>query len=345
MSRIALAVKYRPQTMEDVTEQGATLQILKKQLTNGTFKNTYLFCGPAGCGKTTIARILAKDINKGQGQPIEIDAASNNSVENIRQIITDSQQRSFAGEYKVYILDECHALSNNAWQAMLKLIEEPPAKTIFIFCTTDPQKIPATIISRVQRFDFQRISFDGVVNRLVYILNQEKQFPENIELNWESDAINFIAKVCDGGMRDGITMMDKAISYSTNLTLSNVVKALGTVNYDTMFELTNSVIDQKQEDVMKIINTIYSEGTDLKQFMKDYSLFLLDLIRYMKTKSFQFVKIPELYKDKMEATILDTNTFLYRLLRRVIKLNDTVKWEHKSRDIIEMELILACVED
>lgn len=169
----ALAIKYRPQTFEDLTEQSAVVTILTNQIETNTIKHGYLFCGGAGTGKTTSARIFANMINKGAGTPIELDAASNNSVEDIRRLTEDAQTQSIDSEYKVFVIDECHSLSNQAWQAMLKTLEEPPAKAIFIFCTTNPEKIPATILSRVQRYNFQRISFEGIVNRLKYVLQQE----------------------------------------------------------------------------------------------------------------------------------------------------------------------------
>jgi len=175
MATRTLAIKYRPRVWGDVVEQGSTKIILQQQLESGEVKNAYLFCGPAGCGKTTCARIFANDINKGEGNPIELDAASNNGVDDVREIINQAKTKSLNSEYKIFIIDECHALSNSAWQAMLKIIEEPPAKSIFIFATTDPQKIPKTILSRVQRYDFQRISQKGIVDRLKYILDEENK--------------------------------------------------------------------------------------------------------------------------------------------------------------------------
>lgn len=171
----SLAIKYRPKKWEDVVEQSSTTVILQNQLSTGNIQNAYLFCGGAGTGKTTCARIFANEINHGAGIPIELDAASNNSVDDIRGIIAQSKTASLDSEYKVFILDEVHALSNSAWQAMLKVLEEPPKKSIFIMCTTDPQKIPKTILSRVQRFNFQRISQKGIVNRLKYILDEENK--------------------------------------------------------------------------------------------------------------------------------------------------------------------------
>ena len=175
-----LAVKYRPTSWDEVSEQSSTKIILQQQLKSGEVKNAYLFCGPAGCGKTTCARIFANDINKGEGNPIELDAASNNGVDDVRNIIQQAKTKSINSEYKIFIIDECHALSNSAWQAMLKIIEEPPAKSIFIFCTTDPQKIPKTILSRVQRYDFQRISQEGIVERLERILELENNEVESV---------------------------------------------------------------------------------------------------------------------------------------------------------------------
>lgn len=172
-SRKSLAIKYRPRTFDDVVEQNSIKIILQQQIAEGSFKSAYLFVGGAGTGKTTCARIFANDINKGEGNPIELDAASNNGVDDVREIIQQAKTKSLDSEYKIFIIDECHALSNSAWQAMLKIIEEPPAKSIFIFCTTNPERIPKTILSRVQRYDFNRISTEGIVNRLKYILEQE----------------------------------------------------------------------------------------------------------------------------------------------------------------------------
>ena len=170
---MTLANKYRPKTFEDVSEQGAIKTIIENQIEHNDVRNAYLFCGGAGTGKTTCARIVANMINEGKGTPTELDAASNNSVEDVRRIITDSKFKSLDSKYKIYIIDECHSLSNAAWQAMLKLLEEPPKYTVFIFCTTEPHRIPNTILSRVQRYNFQRISLQGITQRLLYILEQE----------------------------------------------------------------------------------------------------------------------------------------------------------------------------
>ena len=159
----SLAVKYRPHAFEDVCGQESIIKILNMQASTKRVSNAYLFCGASGCGKTTIARIFASKINEGKGTPIEIDAASHNGVEAVKTLVKGASERSLDSEYKVIILDECHSITNQGWQAFLKGIEEPSEYTIFIFCTTDPQKIPPTIINRVQRFNFQRISNDKII--------------------------------------------------------------------------------------------------------------------------------------------------------------------------------------
>lgn len=175
MATKSLAIKYRPHDWESVVEQDTIKVILKQQLETGTIKHAYLFVGSAGTGKTTCARIFADEINHHKGNPIEQDAASNNSVDDARVLIQQARTQPLDSEYKVFIIDECHMLTNAAWNAMLKLIEEPPAKSIFIFCTTDPQKIPKTIMSRVQRYDFQRISQEGIFDRLLHIIEEENK--------------------------------------------------------------------------------------------------------------------------------------------------------------------------
>lgn len=338
----SLAIKYRPTSFDDVVEQGSIKVILRQQLENDETKNAYLFCGGAGTGKTTCARIFANEINKFHGNPIEMDAASNSSVDDVREIIQQAKTKSLDSEYKVFIIDECHSLSNTAWQALLKLIEEPPAKSIFIFCTTDPQKIPKTILSRVQRYDFQRISHDGVMNRLFAILESEQELMP--EINWEATAIDYIAKLADGGMRDAITLMDKCLAYSTNLTIDNVVSALGTVDYATMCALTYAIVfDRDSAHTIKIIEEVHRSGKDLKQFIKTYMNFMLDVNKYVCLKSLDFLEVPITYEGDMK-NLAGKKDECKKLLGTLIKLNADVKWDTAPKSMIEATLIIECEE-
>lgn len=338
MSVITLANKYRPRVFEDVVEQGAIKLILQEQLKTNTQKNCYLFTGGAGTGKTTCARIFANEINKQQGSPIEIDAASNNGVENVREIIDNAKYKALDAPYKVYIIDECHMLSTGAWNAMLKLLEEPPAQTIFIMCTTDPQKIPATILSRVQRYDFQRITFDGIVARLSYICSQEN-------VNASREALEYIAKLADGGCRDSITLLDKCISYQADVTIESAVEALGTVDYGTMFELTNAVLSSKKAMTITTIEQVYRKGFDLKQFMKQYSFFLLDVYKYYLMQNFEYVQLPSIYKNQLQKYTDEEFEEILEMLRKVIELNNAIKWETMPKPLIEATFVLMCAGD
>ena len=332
----ALAIKYRPQTFEDLTEQSAVVTILTNQIETNTIKHGYLFCGGAGTGKTTSARIFANMINKGAGTPIELDAASNNSVEDIRRLTEDAQTQSIDSEYKVFVIDECHSLSNQAWQAMLKTLEEPPAKAIFIFCTTDPQKIPNTILSRVQRYNFQRISQEGIVQRLLYILRCEGAIASTHLV----EAVEYIAKIADGGMRDAITLMDKCLSFSSDLTVENVIKALGVTDYNTMFDLNNAFFENDKPKLIKIVSDVYSSGMDLKLFIKTYFEFLLDLNVYCLTKELSMTKIPEIWLDEMKSYGSHEWSVSNNLLTYITDLQSSIKWEQNPKAVIIAKFIL-----
>lgn len=332
----SLAVKYRPKSWSEVSEQDSVCKILNNQIDTNTIRNGYLFCGGAGTGKTTCARIFADQINKGQGAPIELDAASNNSVEDIRKLIEQAQTQSLDSEYKTFIIDECHSLSNQAWQAMLKTLEEPPAKSVFIFCTTNPEKIPATILSRVQRFNFQRISQDGVVKRLDYILEQE--IKENDNIQYQMSAIELIAKIADGGMRDAITLMDKCLSYSEILSVENVINALGIADYDTMLKLTEVINAKDVKEIITILNNVYSSGIDLRQFIKNYFEFILDANIYSVTGNEDMVKLPDRIIRKLESSL--NSEIYFDLLEFLVDLQGKIKWAQNVKAVVISEFML-----
>lgn len=644
MSRISLAVKYRPSTFEDVVEQSAIKDILMDQIETGTFQHSYLFCGPAGCGKTTAARIFAKDINGGKGSPIEVDAASNNGVDNVRDIIDGARRKPLDCDYKTYIIDECfhkdtlvktplgdrrissikpgdsvynmtgtatvtnvfvnhvftnrlccvivngepiittvdhlfftdegwveaqnlvegdvlydyntmssmrsrvsgagklhsknlfdevqeyfdfsngdrkkgfrtpetadegkqpydesghsqengtdsyrkrelskllsrsrrewalyeaadsfeeftgygvearvsysnespkvgaslsyqlqsrprlarfeagdrggwcrpqyeiatvarreesqisaeyrvdgveiyergnndelferyfsrgelcaetvemydlevnghpsyfaggvlvhncHMLSIGAWNAMLKLLEEPPATAIFIMCTTDPQKIPATILSRVQRYNFSKISLDSIINRLRYIVaceNNEilKSGGPDGAYEVEEEAIQYIAKLSDGGMRDAITMLDKCLSLTDTVTVKDAVRALGTVDYSTHFDLLFQLECGNKGQAVKLIEDVYNSGKDLKQFIKQFQYFVLDVCKFCTFHDFKYVNIPALpeYKQKLED---DDRDMALAVLEWVRELNSSLRWESNPKAIVQSSVFL-----
>ena len=324
-----LAVIYRPKKFEDVCEQKNVIGILQNQLASGECKNAYLFCGGAGTGKTTCARIFANELNGGKGVPIEIDGASNNGVENVRGIIDQAKYMPLEGQYKVYIIDECHMLSIGAWNAMLKLLEEPPARTIFIFCTTDPQKIPATILSRVQKYDFCRISREGIVARLQYICKQEN-------LTADKDALEYLATLAAGGMRDAISLMDKCFSYSKELTLESATQALGLVSYDTLLHILVEVKNADVEAVLREIDTVYKRGLDIKQFIKTFATFVIDMTIYATTGRMIFTRLPSTYKSSLDALIKNfSNSDLMYLMDNMLKLQSDIKYDPSPLPMVQ----------
>jgi len=335
----SLALKYRPHDWDDLVEQSSTKTILEQQLNTGTFKQAYLFVGPAGTGKTTSARIFANKINNQKGTPIEIDAASHGNVDDIRELSVQAKLKPLEGDYKIFIIDECHCLSSAGWSAMLKLIEEPPVTAIFIFCTTDVQKVPKTIMSRCQRFDFQRISQEKIKDRLLYILEKE-----NFD-GWEEEGVEYIAKLADGGMRDAITMLDKCLDYNSFLSMENVIQALGAVDYDFMIDLTNAVIAMDQKQIIEIIEHIHAKGKDLKLFVKRYIQFLLDIKKWSIGCAWRYMQLPKLNTYEEWLRNIKKWDTVHNLFEVMVKLSADIKYSSSPRYDIEAALLLIGDED
>jgi DNA polymerase-3 subunit gamma/tau len=337
-----LAVKYRPQTFEDVVEQDNIKKILMNQLNNG-IRNAYLFCGPAGCGKTTNGRLFAKAINNGDtSNLVELDAASHSGVEDVRKLIADSKFKPVGCRYRVFIIDECHSLSNTAWQSFLKCLEEPTPTSVFIFCTTDPQKIPKTIISRVQQFDFSKITHTGIVNRLKYIIDKENEQGNNY--TYDEDSISYIAKLAEGGMRSAITLMEKTLGLNDRITMETVVASIGVLKHSTMFDLTDYLCKMNKKGVIQTVEDIHRSGYDLKLFVKNYTDFVLDLCKYDLFRDFENLFIPNTYEDRIKRYERQDFDFFLDLLNSLIQLGNNIKWDPTPKPLIESTLLLLCTE-
>lgn len=289
----ALYRKYRPQTFDDVSGQGAVTQTLKTQLVTGKMSHAYLFTGSRGTGKTSCAKILAKAVNclhPEDGNPcncceacraidsgscmdvLEIDAASNNGVDNVRDLRDDAIYTPSQVKMRVYIIDEVHMLSISAFNALLKIIEEPPEHLLFILATTELHKVPATILSRCQRFSFRRISQEDIANRLQYVAYQE-----NIDL--DDSAARVLARLADGGMRDGLSLLDQCASATTGeLTAERVYACLGIAGERRCGELMGYVSDHDTKKALELFNRLYTEGKDLGALLDELACLTRDLL-------------------------------------------------------------------
>ena len=296
----ALYRKYRPKTFDEVAGQEVVVKTLKNSVTNNKINHAYLFAGPRGCGKTTIAKIFAKLVNcenSSNGIPcnkcvcctqsneqnmdvIEMDAASNNGVDEIREINNKVKLAPTLGKYKIYIIDEVHMLTIGAFNALLKTLEEPPAHVIFILATTDPHKVPITILSRCQRFDLKKISDEQIYNRLKYICDNE-----NIKI--EEDAIFEIARLGDGSLRDAISILDQVVAYTNEtITLNDIHEVNGTISQDNVFELINCAVNNNLTGVINKINEYSNRGKSIVKITEEIILFLRNSILFKTTSDF-----------------------------------------------------------
>jgi DNA polymerase-3 subunit gamma/tau len=335
-----LATKYRPKKFGDLVCQDNVKIVLQNQIDLNEFKQAYLFCGSAGTGKTTSARIFANEINKGEGRIVEIDGASNNGVDNIRNLIDNCKMKSLDGTYKVFIIDEVHMLSIGAFNALLKILEEPPKGTIFILCTTDPQKIPATILSRVQRFDFKRIPTQRIMNRLTYIIEKENQ-TRTEQIEYTDEALQYIAQLAEGGMRDAITKLDTVLGFTQNITSDAVIKCLGLTSTQFILEIIDNIIAKEPKNILGAIDTIFLEGKDLKLFIKDSIKVLIDVIKFKMGSSSD--NIPQSCQAKV-TNIIEHSTpgQLLSILDSYNSLYFKIKYEHNPKIFIESEMLYLC---
>ena len=317
MSYTALYRKFRPSTFDQVKGQDHIVQTLKNQINANRIGHAYLFCGTRGTGKTSVAKIFAKAVNcehPVDGSPcnecetcrgitngsamnvIEIDAASNNGVDNIRQIRDEIQYSPSSGKYTVYIIDEVHMLSIGAFNALLKTLEEPPAYVIFILATTEPHKIPITILSRCQRYDFKRISIDTIAARLSELMEKE-----SIEV--EDKAIRYVAKAADGSMRDALSLLDQCIAFylGQKLTYDNVLDVLGAVDNEIFSRLTRSVIDSDVTTSLNILDEIIMQGRELGQFVNDFIWYLRNLMLIKTSDDDEIMEVIDASAERIEA--------------------------------------------
>ena len=294
MAYQALYRKWRPLEFEDVKGQEHIVTTLKNQIRADRIGHAYLFCGTRGTGKTTVAKIFAKAVNYEHpvdGSPcgecptckaiaegrsmnvIEIDAASNNGVDNIREIRDEVQYSPTEGRYKVYIIDEVHMLSIGAFNALLKTLEEPPAYVIFILATTEAHKIPVTILSRCQRYDFHRISIETIAGRLSQLMEAE-------HINVEEKAIRYVAKAADGSMRDALSLLDQCIAFylGQDLKYENVLEVLGAVDTAVFAEMLSYILKADTYACMQLLEQIIMQGRDLGQFVSDFVWYLRNLL-------------------------------------------------------------------
>lgn len=356
---IVSARKYRPTNFKSVVGQASITTTLKNAIKNNHLAQAYLFCGPRGVGKTTCARIFAKTINcKNLDENVEpcnncescesfnqnrsyniheLDAASNNSVEDIRNLIEQVRIPPQVGKYSIYIIDEVHMLSAQAFNAFLKTLEEPPAHAIFILATTEKHKIIPTILSRCQIFDFNRIKVDDTVDYLENIAKNE-------EIAYETDALNIIAQKADGAMRDALSIFDQVVSFSgSNITYQNVIENLNVLDYDYYFKLTDAFLSNKISDTLIIFSEIIDKGFDAHHFINGLSEHFRNLLVCRDQITIQLLEVGANIRDKYKEQTCNCNEdFLFNALEISNKCDISYRLSKNKRLHIELTLISLC---
>ena len=357
MSYQALYRKWRPQVFADVKGQDHIVKTLQNQIGSGRIGHAYLFCGTRGTGKTTVAKILARAVNcehPVDGSPcgecpscrqiaagtslnvVEIDAASNNGVENIREIREEVQYPPTEGKYRVYIIDEVHMLSTGAFNALLKTLEEPPSYVIFILATTEVHKIPITVLSRCQRYDFRRITLDTITARL-------KELTEAENMPVEDKALRYVAKAGDGSMRDALSLLDQcaAFHFGETLTYEHVLDVLGAVDNSVFRELFHAIRENRTKDCILKLEEMVVQGRELSQFVVDFIWFLRNLL-LLKTaddaEDLLDMSEDNLAQMREDAALVDENT-LMRYIRVFSELSNQIRFANQKRVLIELAFI------
>lgn len=360
MSYTALYRKFRPTEFSDVKGQDHIVTTLKNQIGADRIGHAYLFCGTRGTGKTTIAKIFAKAVNcehPVDGNPcgecasckaiaagtsmnvIEIDAASNNGVDNIREIRDEVAYSPTEGKYKVYIIDEVHMLSIGAFNALLKTLEEPPSYVIFILATTEAHKIPITILSRCQRYDFRRITTETIADRLRELMEEE-------QVEAEERALTYVAKAGDGSMRDALSLLDQCIAFylGQKLTYDHVLEVLGAVDFDVFSGLFRKICAQDVTSVIRELEQIILQGRELSQFVVDFIWYLRNLLMLKSDPGMEEaldVSSEQLIQMKEEITLADADT-LMRYIRVFSELSGQLRYATQKRVLVEIALIKLC---
>ncbi len=360
MSYTALYRKFRPGLFEDVKGQEHIVTTLKNQIKANRIGHAYLFTGTRGTGKTTVAKIFAKTVNcerPTENGPcgecrtckaiaagasmnvIEIDAASNNGVDNIREIVDEVSYSPAEGKYKVYIIDEVHMLSIGAFNALLKTLEEPPSYVIFILATTEVHKLPITILSRCQRYDFKRISIDTITGRM-----QELIDAEGVQV--EEKALRYIAKTADGSMRDALSLLEQCIAFhlGSELTYDKVLDVLGAVDTEVFSRLLRHVLDKDVLGCVKLLEEIVMQGRELTQFVTDFSWYLRNLMLVQSSDNLEDVidmSSDNLERLKEEAAMVEMSTII-RYIRIFSELAGQIKYASQKRILVEIALIKLC---
>lgn len=336
---MSLANKYRPSDFDSVIGQGVIVEMVKTMCESSQLSNrNFLFTGPAGCGKTTLGRLIAKSLNGSSDNILEVDAASHSGVDDTRDLIQQAAQYPIGTKYKIIIVDECHSLSNTAWQSLLKGLEEQLGNTVFIFCTTNPEKIPDTIISRVQPFKLSKISTVNIQKRLKYILDSE--IAEGRQITYDPEALSYLARLANGGMRDAITMLDKCLAFDTNITSELLEKALDLPNFDDYFNLLNALVRRDNKEITAILDMVYNSGTNFVKWFEGFHSFLCNIVKYVFLKDISRTMIPYHYQDKIQGYGEQHAYICMRLASLVMTMNKDLKF---TQYLLETAMTYLCV--